>query len=91
VYNFTDKHYIFCDAGETFDSFAMVCAHPEFVDGDAYREENPNQMVLPDTGMHISQLPGADDSPLAQGYRNINRGRDHKRVTKEDKALCSVF
>ena len=71
IYNFTDKHYIFCDAGETFDSFAMVCAHPMFVDGSAFQDENPNQLVLPQSGMHISQLSGATDSPLAQGYRNL--------------------
>lgn len=69
LYNFTDTHYIFCDAGETFDSFAMVCAHPVYMDGSAFQEEPKEEAPqLPDQGMHITQLPGSDNSPFSQGY-----------------------
>ena len=73
LYNFTDIHYIFCDAAETFDSFAMVCAHPVYLDGSAFQEEkkDDNQVILPESGMHITALPAAEDSPLKQGYKNL--------------------
>lgn len=73
LYNFTDMHYIFCDAAETFDSFAMVCAHPVYLDGSSIQEDQlkDNTVRLPESGMHITSLPGAADSPLAQGYKNL--------------------
>ena len=78
-YNFSDIHYIFCDAAETFDSFAMVCAHPVILDGSSYQEEmnfeNKNRIVLPESGMHITNLPSSPNSPLAQGYRDLRSVR----------------
>lgn len=72
-YNFVDQHYIFCDAGETFDSFAIVCAHPVILEDDSYMNEatNPNAQNyidnFPQVGTHISNLPAHPDSPMAQG------------------------
>ena len=70
-YNFVDQHYIFCDAGETFDSFSMVCAHPVIMDKGSYIDESTvddNYFDnLPEGGNHVSQLSGASDSPMALG------------------------
>jgi len=38
--NTIDNFYIFCDAGVSFDAFAMVCAHPEWINTDNVSEEN---------------------------------------------------
>ena len=72
-YNFVDQHYIFCDAGQTFDSFAIVCAHPVITGSDTYMDEatNPNAKNyidnFPTTGQHVSQMDTHPDSPMAQG------------------------
>lgn len=68
-YNWKDQHYIFCDAGHTFDSFAIVCAHPEIVSKDHYLQSNQarvvnNNIMMPVDGCHISELPCNPDSPM---------------------------
>ena len=70
-YNFIDQHYIFCDAGETFDSFSIVCAHPAILNADSFIDESTvddNYFdTMPEGGDHISKIPGSADSPMALG------------------------
>lgn len=79
-YDWTNMHYIFCDAGQTFDSFGVVCAHPEYIMENHYQSlpENHARMAppMPEEGMHVSKLPVHPDSPMAQGYAPDN-GRSH--------------
>ena len=73
-YNFVDQHYIFCDAAETFDSFAMVCAHPVVLPAGAYREDvinDDNYSIVPKGMNHVSQVPSDPNSPMAQGFGKI--------------------
>jgi len=75
-YNFTDQHYIFCDAAETFDAFAIVCAHPFIVSKDSYtssRVLDSNYIDSAPEGMiHISQTDVHPDSPMALGMNKVN-------------------
>lgn len=79
-YDWVHNHYIFCDAGATFDSFAIVCAHPEYLMDDNYHQDNNilarNQPLIPEDGIHVSQLPSHPDSPMARGYAPID-GHNH--------------
>jgi hypothetical protein len=74
-YNFQDVHYIFCDAAETFDSFAMVCAHPMMSGSGNFRQEleqrNEGAVQLPSTGKHVSELVSRADSPMSLGMQNV--------------------
>jgi len=69
AYNWKDPLYIFCDAGSTFDAFAMVGAHAEFVKEDHYDQHrfSSSDLLLPEQGGHISALKSNVDSPLSQG------------------------
>lgn len=77
-YNFIDQHYLFCDAGETFDSFSIVCAHPVIKSTDDYMNEanfSENYFDnLPEDGSHISQMSSHPDSPMTLGLANQNNG-----------------
>lgn len=58
-YNFKDSHYLFCDAGETFDSFSVVCAHPAILSTSAFQDEknyDGNNIDIPEGFQHITQL-----------------------------------
>ena len=73
-YNFIDQHYIFCDAAETFDSFAMVCAHPVIIPAGAYREDvvnDENYSNVPKGMKHISELQAHPDSPISMGLGKV--------------------
>ena len=75
-YNFVDQHYIFCDAAETFDAFAIVCAHPFIVSSDNYKKDlNFTENYIdhvPEGMLHISQTPIDPDSPMALGMSKVN-------------------
>jgi len=68
-------HYLFGDAGVSWDSFALVCAHPEWVDAEIYEEGNAaiaepaRGRIEPSGGMmHIQDRYGVHpDSPSARG------------------------
>jgi|LSQX01.2.fsa_nt_gb hypothetical protein len=82
-YNWKDTHYIFCDAGHVFDSFSIVCAHPEIMSPEHFsRDKRPlivnNDIVLPQEGSHISQIDCHPDSPMALARKEMqgeNLGR----------------
>lgn len=69
MYNWKDPMYIFCDAGATFDSFAIVGAHAEFVEENHYEQPrfSTNNLMLPEEGGHVSRLKSSKDSPMSQG------------------------
>ena len=88
MYNWRDPLYIFCDAGHTFDGFAMVGAHAEFVDPDHFGQNAvrfaSNNQILPESGGHISELSAHPDSPMAQG---LNRRGIFQRPTSQGENL----
>jgi hypothetical protein len=75
-YNFDDNHYLFCDAGEQFDAFSMVCAHPVMLSEDNYQELNsntlPQKIEPPDGFTSITDLPFSNDSPLGMGLNHYD-------------------
>lgn len=75
-YNFTDQHYLFIDAGLTFDSFAVVCGHPALKEEGDFEVEHKGIKPRPpgpfgDGRRLLSSLPSAADSPRAQGRSMI--------------------
>ncbi len=75
-YEFDNQYYIFADAGVSFDSFALVCGHPELKEADEYTKEVPRPLRLPnqgafDKGVHITSLPSAADSPRVKGLAMV--------------------
>ena len=71
-YDFENYHYMFLDAGLTFDSFAIVCGHPELKDEGDYQVESKG-IKTRDPGPYgdgrilLSSLPSAKDSPRSKG------------------------
>jgi len=65
-YNFKDSHYLFCDAGETFDSFGIVCAHPDIFKGSEYTNDSFTQVH------DISDVPEGFQHISNSGYVRLN-------------------
>ena len=38
-----NQHFLMCDAGVTFDSFTVACAHPEWININSYAEESSEE------------------------------------------------
>ncbi len=52
VLDHVNSHYIFGDAGLSWDSFALVCAHPEWISADALEREDSGPEDQVDAGMN---------------------------------------
>lgn len=83
------NHYIFCDAGVTFDSFSIVCAHPEWINvDDAVKNESDEDFnfssddsarirPMMDGMVSISELGGQHISEFGGMVLNKNVGGDN--------------
>jgi len=77
-YNFKDAHYVFCDAGETFDGFAIVCAHPAVLSTAAFQDEKKygeNYIEIPEGFQHITELTKG----LNPDYKFVNEEMYHNK------------
>jgi hypothetical protein len=83
-YNFKSPLYIFGDAGETFDSFALAGGHPEYVDADHYLgmpeirvpSEAPEGFIsFADTAVRLGSEDMDPDCPMARGMLSGGSGQ----------------
>jgi len=65
----TNTYYIFGDAGLTWDSFALVCAHPEWIDASEFS----NAEVLDENGVPVKK---PQQSPPGAGRVEPSTGWD---------------
>lgn len=81
-------HYIFGDAGVSWDSFALVCAHPEWMESDITSEEdriNEDNRIKPiGDGSRINRYGIRKDSPMALGLKTNTAVDNHKLISSKE-------
>lgn len=64
------NHYIFGDAGQSWDSFALVCGHPEWINSDRLTEDKiPEAKGRIEPTNSINKYGISENSPMALGLK----------------------